>query len=150
MCYCVDQVWEVIVAAAFSGVPYSLFSVRSSELLSAIRAAKSSENDSKAGKILAGALKQLRLSRLKPDTTLNSALVTLVKEFPALFSVPSVIDGLVQVLKREPSIIFKAKSNPAVYISAAQLLLFTLKDSHDWPDVVAKVGAVLINTYMNE
>jgi len=114
--------------------------VKSSELVSALRAAKAADNDSKVGKILGGALKQLKQSRLKPDATLNAGLVTLVKEFPSLFSLPPVVDGLVQVLKREPSIIFKAKSNPAVYVLAAQLLLFALKDSHDWPDMVAKVG----------
>ncbi len=116
------------------------YTVRSSELVSAIQAAKSAENDAKASKILGGALKQLKLSRLKPDTTLNSALVNLVHEFPDMFSTPAVIEALVLVLKREPSSIFKVRSNPSVYVLAAQLLLFALKDSHDWPEIVAKVG----------
>ena len=47
--------------------------------------------------------------------------------------------GLIAVLKREPSAIFKAKSNPSVYILAAKLLLMALKDSLDWPEAVAKV-----------
>lgn len=85
-------------------------------------------------------MKQLRLSRLKPDVILNSALVTLVQEFPDMFSIPAVMESLVLVLKREPSVIFKARSNPAVYILTAQLLLFSLKDSYDWPEMVAKVG----------
>ena len=114
--------------------------VRSSELLSAIKAAKSAGNEVKAGKILGGALKQLRLSRLKPDTTLNSSLVTLVHDFPDLFSSPAIVELLILILKREPSVIFKARSNPSVYILAAQLLLFALKDSYDWPEVVAKVS----------
>ena len=119
---------------------YCYNSVRSTELLSAVRNAKSTENDTKASKILGGALKQLKLSRLKPDTTLNSALGSLVREFPDMFSTPAVIEGLVLVLKREPSIIFKVKSNPSVYVLAAQLLLVALKDSHDWPEMVAKVS----------
>ena len=82
----------------------------------------------------------MKLSRLKPDTVLNSALLALVKEFPDMFSSQTVIEALVLVLKREPSVIFKARSNPAVYVVAAQLLLFSLKDSHDWPEMVAKVG----------
>lgn len=118
----------------------SCLSVRSSELISAIRAAKSADNDAKAAKILGGALKQLRLSRLKPDLTLNSALVTLVLDFPDMFSTLSVMEALVLVLKREPSVIFKARSNPAVYILAAQLLLFALRESYDWPEMVAKVS----------
>lgn len=113
--------------------------VRSSELISAIRAAKSADNDVKVAKILGGALKQLRLSRLKPDLTLNSALVTLVQDYPDMFSTQSVMEALVLVLKREPSVIFKARSNPAAYVLAAQLLLFTLRESFDWPEMVAKV-----------
>ena len=113
--------------------------VRSSELVSAVQAAKLADNDVKASKILGGALKQLKLSRLKPDAALNSALLTLVHEFPDMFSTPAVIEALVLVLKREPSSIFKVRSNPSVYVLAAQLLLFALKDSHDWPETVAKV-----------
>ena len=43
------------------------------------------------------------------------------------------------MLKREPSAIFKAKSNPSVYTLASQLLLVALEDSYDWPESVAKV-----------
>lgn len=104
-----------------------------------MREAVSSGNDTKATKLLAGGLKQLKLSRLKPDKDLNTALATLIKESPQLFSVTSSLDGLIAVLKREPSAIFKAKSNPSVYILAAKLLLMALKDSFDWPEAVAKV-----------
>jgi hypothetical protein len=113
--------------------------VRSGELLPAIREALSSGNDSKATKLLAGGLRQLKLSRLKPDKELNSSLMALIKESPQLFSAPSSLDGLIAVLKREPSAIYKAKSNPSVYILAAKLLVAALKDSFDWPETVAKV-----------
>ena len=43
------------------------------------------------------------------------------------------------MLKREPSAIFKTKSNPSVYTLASQLLLVALGDSYDWPESVAKV-----------
>ena len=112
-------------------------------MLSAIRTSKAADNDVKAAKLLGGALKQLRLSRLKPDVTLNSALIALMQEFPEMFSTPAVVEALVLVLKREPSVIFKARSNPSVYILAAQLLLFSLKESQDWPEMVAKVIAVV-------
>lgn len=125
---------------AFMLFMYShVHSVRSGELLPAVKEAISSGNDTSATKILCGALKQLRLSRLKPDSVLNTALTSLVKEYPKLFTASSVIDGLVAVLKRESSVIFKAKSNPSVYILAAQLLLLGLKDSFDWPESIAKV-----------
>ena len=107
-----------------------------------MREALSSGNDSKATKLLAGGLKQLKVSRLKPDRELNSALTVLIKESPQLFSNPSSLDGLIAVLKREPSAIFKAKSNPSVYVLAARLLLLALKDSYDWPEAVAKVECI--------
>ena len=81
----------------------------------------------------------MKLSRLKPDKELNSALTTLIRESPQLFTASSSLDGLIAVLKREPSAIFKAKSNPSVYILAAKLLLVALKESRDWPETVAKV-----------
>lgn len=108
-------------------------------MVSSVRAAKSADNDVKASRILGGALKQLKLSRLKPDATLNSGLVTLVHEFPDMFSTPAAIEAAVLVLKREP-VIFKARSNPSAYSLAAQLLLSALQDSYDWPEMVAKVS----------
>ena len=58
----------------------------------AFREAKSSGNDTKAGKILAGALKQLRLSRLKPDPVLNGALTTLAKDDSSVFGTHAAIE----------------------------------------------------------
>lgn len=113
--------------------------VRSGELLPAFREAVASGNESKAVKLVTSALRQLKLSRLKPDTTLNSALSCIAKENPQLLSAPAIIEGLVAVLKREMSVIFKAKSNPAVYVLVMRLLLIALKDSSDWPEGVAKV-----------
>lgn len=48
------------------------------------------------------------------------------------------------VLKREPSAIFKTKSNPSVYTLASQLLLVALGDSYDWPESVAKVTDLVV------
>lgn len=99
----------------------------------------SSGNTSKATKLIAGSLRQLKLSRLKPDPVLNSSFSTISKENPEMFASPHLVEGLVAVLKRETSVIFKAKSNPSVYIVAAQLLQVALRDSCDWPESVAKV-----------
>ena len=62
------------------------------ELVSTLREARSSGNDTKATRVLAGALKQLRLSRLKPDSTLNAALTSLAKEDSKLFNNPTAIE----------------------------------------------------------
>ena len=51
-----------------------------------------------------------------------------------------VLQGLVAVLKREPSVIFKAKSNPSVYVLATQLLLLALQHSYDWPESIGRVS----------
>ena len=66
--------------------------VRPGELLPAIAEARSSGGESKVVRMLAGAMKQLKHSRLKPDTKLNSDLVALVKEDPQLFNNPNVIE----------------------------------------------------------
>ena len=47
------------------------------------------------------------------------------------------------VLKREPSVIFKAKSNPSVYVLATQLLLLALQHSYDWPETIGKVSRII-------
>ena len=72
--------------------PYTSPSVHPVELVSALREARSSGNDTKATRVLAGALKQLRLSRLKPDSTLNTALTSLAKEDGKLFNNPTAIE----------------------------------------------------------
>ena len=42
--------------------------------------------------LVEGAVLSLKESRVKPDTTLNSALATLVSKQPSLFATPSVIE----------------------------------------------------------
>ena len=46
---------------------------------------------------------------------------------------------MVSILKREQALVFKARANPQVYAFTAQLLMYVLKDSSDWPKSVAKV-----------
>ena len=75
---------------------YIVVLVRPGELQSAIAEAKSGGGggggESKVVRILAGAMKQLKHSRLKPDHKLNSELVSLVREDPQLFNNPNVIE----------------------------------------------------------
>ena len=42
-------------------------------------------------------------------------------------------------LRREQALVFKARANPQVYAFTAQLIMYVLKDSTDWPKSVAKV-----------
>ena len=68
--------------------------MRPGELLPAIVEAKTSggSGDSKIVRILAGAMKQLKHSRLKPDPKLNNDLISLVKEDPQIFNNPTSIE----------------------------------------------------------
>ena len=52
---------------------------------------------------------------------------------------PLIIQAMVSILKREQALVFKARANPQVYAFTAQLLMYVLKDSSDWPKSVAKV-----------
>ena len=58
---------------------------------------------------------------------------------PSFYSLP-LCQSLVSVLKREPSVIFKAKSNPSVYVLTTQLLLLALQHSYDWPEAIGRVS----------
>ena len=72
-----------------------VFAVRPGELLPAIAEAKSAGGgggESKVVRILAGAMKQLKHSRLKPDAKLNGDLVSLVKDDSQLFNNPNIIE----------------------------------------------------------
>ena len=46
---------------------------------------------------------------------------------------------MISILKREQALVFKARANPQVYAFTAQLIMYVLKDSSDWPKSVAKV-----------
>lgn len=50
---------------------------------------------------------------------------------------------MVSILKREQALVFKARNNPQAYAFTAQLMMYVLKDSFDWPKSVAKVTEAL-------
>ena len=66
--------------------------VRPGDLVSAIKDAKTSDNESKVQRLLLGAIRQLKHSRLKPDPVLNAALVQLAEEDGEMFNTPSIVD----------------------------------------------------------
>ena len=66
--------------------------VRSGELVAAVKDAKTTEGDSKVPRLLLGAVRQLKHSRLKPDPILNAALVQLAEEDGEMFNTSYIID----------------------------------------------------------
>ena len=90
----------VIITHVLYNIMITIGTVRPGELLSAITEARPSGSgssssvtgDSKAVRILAGAMRQLKHSRLKPDLKLNAELTTLIKEDPQLFNNPNIIE----------------------------------------------------------
>jgi len=88
---------HTVIVIFFITPPHTLahthtLSVRPTELVAAVQEARAAGNDAKAARVLAGALKQLRLSRLKPDPALNVALTTLGREDSELFNNPPAIE----------------------------------------------------------
>ena len=67
--------------------------VHPTELVEAVQDAKSDKNESRVTRLLLGAVKQLRLSRLKPDGNLNAALTTLARDYSSLFNTPPLIEA---------------------------------------------------------
>ena len=88
----------VIITHVLYNIMITIGTVRPGELLSAITEARPSGSgssvtgDSKAVRIIAGAMRQLKHSRLKPDLKLNAELTTLIKEDPQLFNNPNIIE----------------------------------------------------------
>ena len=98
--YCMACVSTSVLAAY-----HFMLSVRPGELVPAIAEAKSvtpattgggggggGGGETKVVRILAGAMKQLKQSRLKPDHKLNSDLVSLVRDDPQIFNNPFIIE----------------------------------------------------------
>ena len=133
--------------------------VKPSDLVATIKEALENDDNNKVDKILSGALKQLKNARLKVDNKLNEALSEIAIEHPSIFDTNSAIEviyiettshnrcsikGLLSVLKKETSAVYKTKSEPATYALAAQLLMIALKDSLDWPEALAKVYYIVV------
>ncbi|XP_065899980.1 integrator complex subunit 1-like isoform X2 [Dysidea avara] len=113
--------------------------VKTTELVDMVTKTCEADDDVKAIRLILGALKQLKQSRIKPDTSLMASIATIARCYPSLFTPPEAIEAMVSILKREQALVFKARANPQVYAFTAQLLVYALKDSNDWPKSVAKV-----------
>ncbi|KPP72873.1 integrator complex subunit 1-like, partial [Scleropages formosus] len=108
-------------------------------LLDEIEAAEAEGNDERIEGILCGAVKQLKLTRAKPDITLYLSLMYLAKIKPNVFATEGVIEALCSLLRRDASINFKAKGNSLVSVLACNLLMAAYEEDENWPEIFVKV-----------
>ncbi|NWH37453.1 INT1 protein, partial [Chloropsis hardwickii] len=108
-------------------------------LLDEIEAAEAEGNDDRIEGVLCGAVKQLKMNRAKPDTTLYLSLMYLAKIKPNIFATEGVIEALCSLLRRDASINFKAKGNSLVSVLACSLLMAAYEEDENWPEIFVKV-----------
>uniref|UniRef100_A0A3Q1HA21 Uncharacterized protein n=1 Tax=Anabas testudineus TaxID=64144 RepID=A0A3Q1HA21_ANATE len=113
--------------------------VSPSGLLDEIEAAESEGNDDRIEGLLCGAVKQLKINRAKPDTTLYLSLMFLAKIKPNVFATEGIIEALCSLLRRDASINFKAKGNSLVSVLACNLLMAAYEEDENWPEIFVKV-----------
>lgn len=134
-------------------------------LLEEIEAAELEGNDDRLEGVLCGAVKQLKVTRAKPDSTLYLSLMYLAKIKPNIFATEGVIEvragrapsepapgglcpcasprlpqALCSLLRRDASISFKAKGNSLVSVLACSLLMAAYEEDENWPEIFVKVG----------
>ncbi|XP_063042002.1 integrator complex subunit 1 isoform X2 [Engraulis encrasicolus] len=108
-------------------------------LLDEIEAAEAEGNDDRIEGVLCGAVKQLKINRAKPDSTLFLSLMFLAKIKPNVFATEGVIEALCSLLRRDASINFKAKGNSLVSVLACNLLMAAYEEDENWPEIFVKV-----------
>ncbi|XP_043945691.1 integrator complex subunit 1 [Protopterus annectens] len=113
--------------------------VPTASLLDEIEAAEAEGNDDRVEGVLCGAVKQLKLNRAKPETTLYLTLMYLAKIKPNIFATEGVIEALCSLLRRDASINFKAKGNSLVSVLACNLLMAAYEEDENWPEIFVKV-----------
>ncbi|XP_062999601.1 integrator complex subunit 1 [Elgaria multicarinata webbii] len=108
-------------------------------LLDEIEAAEAEGNDDRIEGVLCGAVRQLKINRAKPDTTLYLSLMYLAKIKPNIFATEGVIEALCSLLRRDATINFKAKGNSLVSVLACNLLMAAYEEDENWPEIFVKV-----------
>ncbi|XP_053212100.1 integrator complex subunit 1-like [Panonychus citri] len=107
-------------------------------LIKRIVEAEGTIHEPKIANYICGAVKQLRSSKIKPDSVLFLSLVYLAKTRPSHFTSEKVVDAMCSLLRRESpssSSSFKVKVNSNVTICsalAANLLLAAHLDEPNW------------------
>lgn len=105
---------------------------------SVIEACDLDDND-KAVSFLCGAVKQLRMQRVKPEKILYLSLLYIGKIRPYVFTQEHVVDALCSLLRRDTALSFKTKGNPLASVLAVNLLLKGYSEKKSWPDIFVKV-----------
>ncbi|XP_062914735.1 integrator complex subunit 1 isoform X2 [Mobula hypostoma] len=108
-------------------------------LLDEIEAAELEGNDDRIEGLLCGAVKQMKLNRVKPDATLFLSLMYLAKIKPNVFATEGVIEALCSLLRRDASINFKTKGNSLVSVLTCNLLMAAYEEDENWPEIFVKV-----------
>ncbi|XP_043311851.1 integrator complex subunit 1 isoform X1 [Cervus canadensis] len=108
-------------------------------LLDEIEAAELEGNDDRLEGVLCGAVRQLKVTRAKPDSVLYLSLMYLAKMKPNIFATEGVIEALCSLLRRDASINFKAKGNSLVSVLACNLLMAAYEEDENWPEIFVKV-----------
>ncbi|XP_030067172.1 integrator complex subunit 1 [Microcaecilia unicolor] len=108
-------------------------------LLDDIETAEAEGDDDRIEGVLCGAVKQLKMYRAKPDSTLYLSLMYLAKIKPNIFATEGVIEALCSLLRRDASINFKAKGNSLVSVLTCNLLMAAYEEDENWPEIFVKV-----------
>ncbi|XP_069784447.1 integrator complex subunit 1 [Narcine bancroftii] len=108
-------------------------------LLDEIEAAELEGNDDRIEGLLCGAVKQMKVNRVKPDTTLFLSLMYMAKIKPNVFATEGVIEALCSLLRRDASINFKTKGNSLVSVLTCNLLMAAYEEDENWPEIFVKV-----------
>lgn len=66
--------------------------VKPNELVDMVTKSCEAGDDVKTTRIILGALKQLKQSRIKPDHALNNSIATVARDNPKLFATPEAIE----------------------------------------------------------
>lgn len=66
--------------------------VKATELVDMVTKSCEAGDDMKTARLIHGALKQLKQSRIKPDLALNTAIATIARDNPKLFATPEAIE----------------------------------------------------------
>ncbi|XP_054167329.1 integrator complex subunit 1-like [Oppia nitens] len=97
-------------------------------------------SDERVEALLCGAVRQLRVMRLKPDSALYLTLCYLAKTRPLLFCTEVVVEAFCSLLKRDSVVGFKQKvANNSVAVLATNILLAVYHDENCWPETFLKV-----------
>ncbi|KAK2152727.1 hypothetical protein LSH36_320g00001 [Paralvinella palmiformis] len=110
-----------------------------SEFLDFISQAADIEDDERVEALLCGAVRYLKVNRIKPESSMYLSLMYLAKYRGSIFNSEVVIEAFCSLLKREVSLSYKTKGNPLVSVLACNVLLGAFIYEENWPDHFVKV-----------